>query len=43
VKAVAGPVLSHRVMLRPDSSARGLDGSMAIDEILGSVPVPAGR
>ncbi len=43
VKAVASPVLSHRVMLRPDSSSRGLDGVMAIEEILASVPVPAGR
>jgi MoxR-like ATPase len=43
VKAVAAPVLSHRVMLRPDSSSRGLDGEMAIQEILALVPVPAGR
>ena len=43
VKAVASPVLSHRVMLRPDASSRGLDGVMAIEEILASVPVPAGR
>ena len=43
VKAVASPVLAHRVMLRPDSSSRGLDGVMAIEEILASVSVPAGR
>ncbi len=43
VKAVAVPVLSHRVMLRPDASSRGLDGQLAVEEILATVPVPAGR
>jgi len=43
VKAVAVPVLSHRVMLRPDAAARGLTGELAVQEILAAVPVPAGR
>jgi MoxR-like ATPase len=43
VKAVAEPVLSHRVMLRPDAMSRGVTGITVIREILGSVPVPAGR
>ncbi len=43
VKAVAEPVLSHRVMLRPDAMSRGVTGVTVIREIVGSVPVPVGR
>ncbi len=43
VKAVAEPVLSHRVMLRPDAMSRGVTGTTVIREIVGSVPVPVGR
>jgi MoxR-like ATPase len=43
VKAVASFVLPHRLMIRPDASARGLTDTMAVDEILASVPVPTGR
>ena len=43
VKAVAEPVLSHRVMLRPDAMSRGVTGTSIIREIVASVPVPAGR
>jgi MoxR-like ATPase len=43
VKAVAEPVLSHRVMLRPDAMSRGVTGVSVIREIVSSVPVPAGR
>ena len=43
VKAVAEPVLSHRVMLRPDAMSRGVTGITVIREIIGSVPVPVGR
>ena len=43
VKAVAEPVLSHRVMLRPDAMSRGVTGISVIREIVSSVPVPAGR
>jgi MoxR-like ATPase len=43
VKAVAEPVLSHRVMLRPDAMSRGVTGISVIREIVGTVPVPAGR
>ena len=43
VKAVAEPVLSHRVMLRPDAMSRGVTGTSVIREIVGSVPVPVGR
>ena len=43
VKAVAEPVLSHRVMLRPDAMSRGVTGNTVIREILASVAVPVGR
>jgi MoxR-like ATPase len=43
VKAVAEPVLSHRVMLRPDAMSRGVTGITVIRELVSSVPVPAGR
>ncbi len=43
VKVVAIPVLSHRVVLRPDASSRGLTGVAAVHELLAAVPVPAGR
>ena len=43
VKAVAEPVLSHRVMLRPDAMSRGVTGITVIREIVAAVPVPAGR
>ncbi|CAB4364318.1 unannotated protein [freshwater metagenome] len=43
VKAVAIPVLAHRVMLRPDAAARGLTAEIAVHELLAAVPVAAGR
>ena len=43
VKAVAVPVLAHRIVLRPDATTRGLTGEQAVRELVDSVPVPAGR
>ncbi len=43
VKAVAVPVLAHRIVLRPDAASRGLTAEAAVGEILAAVPVPAGR
>ena len=43
VKAVAEPVLSHRLMLRPDAMSRGVTGVTVIRDVVGSVPVPTGR
>jgi MoxR-like ATPase len=43
VKAVAEPVLAHRVMIRPDAMSRGVTGITVVREIVGAVPVPAGR
>jgi MoxR-like ATPase len=43
VKALAVPVLAHRLSLRHDAAARGLTAETAILEVLASVPVPSGR
>ncbi len=40
VKAVAHPVLAHRVLVRHESQLQGSSGATAIDEVLRSVPVP---
>ena len=40
VKAVAKPVLRHRVMLHPDAELQGIGADERIDDILRSVPVP---
>jgi hypothetical protein len=43
MKAVAIPVLSHRIVLRSDVASRGYTSEQAIRDILAIVPVPAGR
>ena len=43
VKAVAVPVLAHRLSLRPESAARGMTTEMAVHDVLGAVPVPVAR
>ena len=40
VRAVALPVLEHRLLLRPESELEGVRASEAIDRILHEVPVP---
>ena len=41
IKALARPVLAHRVMLTPESQLGGVDASQIIDEVVASVPVPS--
>jgi MoxR-like ATPase len=41
VKAVARPVLRHRLLLHPDAELQGIDADDRIEEILRSAPVPA--
>ncbi|MGP5730840.1 AAA family ATPase [Arthrobacter rhombi] len=41
IKEVAVPALAHRLVLSPAAWARGTDPVALIDEITGSVPVPA--
>jgi MoxR-like ATPase len=40
VKAVAAPVLRHRVILKPEAELDGLRPDDVIQRILGTVPVP---
>ncbi len=41
VKALARPVLAHRVMLTPESQLSGFSSAQVIDEVVASVPVPS--
>jgi MoxR-like ATPase len=40
VKALARPVLRHRVRLRPESELEGVNTDAVIDGVLGAVAVP---
>ncbi|MGE0309880.1 MAG: AAA family ATPase [Acidimicrobiia bacterium] len=40
VKAIAVPVLAHRLVLSPEAQLQGLDGAAVVQELLASVPVP---
>jgi MoxR-like ATPase len=40
VKALAIPVLAHRILLRPEQRHRGLTAAAIVTEILGRTPVP---
>jgi MoxR-like ATPase len=41
VKALAGPVLSHRLVVTTDARIRDRDAEGALAEVLEAVPVPA--
>ena len=43
VKALAGPVLAHRLMLTPEAQLQGADAESIVADVLSSVPVPSGR
>jgi MoxR-like ATPase len=43
IKDLAGPVLSHRFVLTPESSMQGADAGDVVDDILRKVPVPTSR
>ena len=43
VKALAGPVLEHRLMLTPEAAIGGVGADEVLDDVLSSVPVPALR
>jgi MoxR-like ATPase len=40
VKALAGPVLAHRLLLSADAEVLGRSGSSVVEEVLAAVPVP---
>ena len=42
IKALAQPVLAHRLLVRPEAQLQGISSSDALAEILNSVPVPTG-
>ncbi|MGE5619746.1 MAG: AAA family ATPase [Sphingomonadaceae bacterium] len=43
VKALAEPVLAHRLIINPASRIKNVDASLVVREILDSLPVPGGR
>ncbi len=42
VKALAGPVLGHRIILAPGAHLRDLDENMVMEDLLDKVIVPGG-
>jgi len=42
VKALASPVLAHRIVLGPTARLRDLDAEQVVEETMGKVPVPGG-
>jgi MoxR-like ATPase len=43
LKALAAPVLEHRLALTPEAQMRGVSRTELLSEVLGRVPVPSGR
>ena len=43
VKALAGPVLAHRLIFSDDAGVRGVSRTGVVEEVLASVPVPTAR
>ncbi len=43
VKALAEPVLGHRLIINPAARIRNIQASAVITDIMGAVPVPGGR
>ena len=42
IKALAPPVLAHRLVLTPEAAMQGLRSSEVVDDVLRHVPVPSG-
>ena len=43
VKALARPVLEHRLALRPEAQMRGTDMESVVSSVIGSLDVPGTR
>ncbi|MGD0240130.1 MAG: MoxR family ATPase [Streptosporangiaceae bacterium] len=43
VKALAGPVLAHRLVLTPEAELRGQSAARVVEDTLAAVPVPQAR
>ena len=42
IKALAEPVLAHRLLVTPEAQLQGITAADALREVLHSVPVPSG-
>ncbi len=42
IKQLAGPVLTHRLLLSPQARARGTQAAQIVDDVMSSVPAPVG-
>jgi MoxR-like ATPase len=43
IKALADPVLSHRIVLSSDAQLQGINAGKVVADVLGAVPVPTGK
>ena len=43
IKALADPVLSHRLVLSSDAQLQGISAGKVVADVLGAVPVPTGK
>ena len=43
LKALAEPVLAHRLLVTPEAQLQGISAGDALTEVLRAVPVPAGK
>ncbi|MGV3759409.1 MAG: AAA family ATPase, partial [Actinomycetota bacterium] len=43
LKALAEPVLAHRLLITPEAQLQGVSAADALTEVLGSVPVPTAK
>ena len=43
LKALAEPVLAHRLLVTPEAQLQGISTTDALTEVLRTVPVPSGR
>jgi MoxR-like ATPase len=43
VKALAGPVIEHRLVLTPEAAISGIGPGEVLDQVLDRVPIPSGR
>jgi MoxR-like ATPase len=41
VKAIAGPVLGHRLVPTPEAEFEGIDAAAILDDVLARLPVPS--
>ena len=43
LKALAEPVLAHRLLVTPEAQLQGISAADALTEVLRAVPVPSGK